>query len=73
MLDFFDRVGKLERIVNVSDLLVANTKKGSEAKARHTYQYAANESIVATCTATTFFSHDVMPPAAGVQGKGRIQ
>jgi Tfp pilus assembly protein PilO len=73
MLDFFDRVGKLERIVNVSDLLVANTKKGSEAKAKHTYQYAANESIVATCTATTFFSHDVMPPAAGVQGKGRIQ
>jgi type IV pilus assembly protein PilO len=73
MLDFFDRVGKLERIVNVSDLLVANTKKGSEAKTKHTYQYASNESIVATCTATTFFSHDVMPPAAGVQGKGRIQ
>jgi type IV pilus assembly protein PilO len=73
MLDFFDRVGKLERIVNVSDLLVANTKKSSEAKAKHTYAYAPNESIVATCTATTFFSHDVMPPAAGVQGKGRIQ
>jgi type IV pilus assembly protein PilO len=73
MLDFFDRVGKLERIVNVSDLLVANTKKGSEAKAKHTYAYAPNESIVATCTATTFFSHDVMPPAAGVQGKGRVQ
>jgi type IV pilus assembly protein PilO len=73
MLDFFDRVGKLERIVNVSDLLVANTKKGSEAKAKHQYAYAPNESIVATCTATTFFSHDVMPPAAGVQGKGRVQ
>jgi type IV pilus assembly protein PilO len=72
MLDFFDRVGKLERIVNVSDLLVANTKKGSEAKAKHTYQYAPNESIVATCTATTFFSHDVMPPAS-VPGKGRVQ
>ncbi len=72
MLDFFDRVGKLERIVNVSDLLVANTKKGSEAKARHAYQYAPNESIVATCTATTFFSHDVMPPAS-VPGKGRVQ
>jgi len=72
MLDFFDRVGKLERIVNVSDLLVANTKKGSEAKAKHTYQYAPNESIVATCTATTVFSHDVMPPAS-VPGKGRVQ
>ena len=29
MLNFFDRVGKLERIVNVSGLLVANTKNGS--------------------------------------------
>ena len=27
MLNFFDRVGKLERIVNVSGLLVATTKK----------------------------------------------
>jgi len=72
MLDFFDRVGKLERIVNVSDLLVANTKRGSDAKAKHAYQYAPNESIVATCTATTFFSHDVMPPAS-VPGKGRVQ
>jgi type IV pilus assembly protein PilO len=72
MLDFFNRVGKLERIVNVSDLLVANTKRGSDAKARHAYAYASNESIVATCTATTFFSHDVMPPAA-VPGKGRVQ
>jgi type IV pilus assembly protein PilO len=62
MLNFFDRVGKLERIVNVSNLLVASTKKPSDAKAKHTYQYAASESIVATCTATTFFSHDT--PAA---------
>jgi type IV pilus assembly protein PilO len=66
MLNFFDQVGKLERIVNISGLLVANTKKGSEAKARHLYQYAPNESVVATCTATTFFSHDLGPPAGKV-------
>ena len=64
MLSFFDQVSKLERIVNVSGLLMANTKKGSDAKAKHTYQYAPNESVVATCTATTFFSHDLNPPAA---------
>src|ERR1700730_7928731 len=63
VLNFFDRVGKLERIVNISDLLVASTKKPNEAKAKHTYQYAASESIVATCTATTFFSHDTQAPA----------
>src|SRR3989454_4957455 len=63
MLSFFDRVGKLERIVNVSGLLVATTKKPTEAKAKHVYQYAPNESVVATFTATTFFSHDMDPAA----------
>jgi type IV pilus assembly protein PilO len=67
MLNFFDRVGKLERIVNISGLLVANTKNPQGAKAKHTYQYAPNESVIATFTATTFFSHDLDPagPAPG--------
>jgi type IV pilus assembly protein PilO len=65
MLKFFDRVGKLERIVNVSGLLVANTKNPSGAKAKHTYQYLPNESVVATFTATTFFSHDLDPAGPG--------
>jgi type IV pilus assembly protein PilO len=69
MLNFFDRVGKLERIVNVSGLLVSTTKTPSAAKAKHTYQYAPNESVVATCTATTFFSHDSTPAAAGAGAK----
>jgi type IV pilus assembly protein PilO len=82
MVNFFEQVSKLERIVNVSDLLVANTKKGSEAKAKHAYHYAPNESVVATCVATTFFSHDssLAPANATVGGttgapapaKGRI-
>jgi type IV pilus assembly protein PilO len=71
MMNFFDRVAKLERIVNVSNLLVANTKKSSEAKAKHSYQYAPNESVVATCMATTFFSHD-QPVATPATAKGRI-
>jgi type IV pilus assembly protein PilO len=70
VLNFFDRVGKLERIVNMSGLLIANTKMGSAAKTKHTYQYAPNESVVATCQATTFFSHD-MVPSAGTPAKGR--
>jgi type IV pilus assembly protein PilO len=61
MLNFFDRVGKLERIVNISTLLVGNTKNPGDAKAKHTYQYAPNESVIATFTATTFFSHDLTP------------
>jgi hypothetical protein len=53
-------------------LLVANTKKGSEAKAKHVYMYAPNESVVATCTATTFFSHDTTPAAVPATAQGRI-
>ena len=68
-LNFFDRVSKLERIVNVSGLLVATTKNPSSAKAKHTYQYAPNESVVATFTATTYFSHDLQPSAAGAGTK----
>lgn len=69
VLNFFDHVSKLERIVNVSELLMANTKKGSEAKAKHAYQYAPNESVVATCVATTFFSHDSTPAVTPVKGR----
>jgi type IV pilus assembly protein PilO len=78
MVNFFDQVGKLERIVNVNDLLVSTTKKPADAKAKHVYQYAPNETIVATCTATTFFSHDLQPAvaangkAAPAKGKGTI-
>jgi type IV pilus assembly protein PilO len=63
-LNFFDRVSKLERIVNVSGLLVATTRNPSGAKVKHTYQYAPNESIIATFVATTYFSHDLAPSAA---------
>ena len=61
MLGFFDRLGKVERIVNVSNLLVSTTRKPADAKAKHTYQYAPSESVVATCMTTTYFSHDLDP------------
>jgi type IV pilus assembly protein PilO len=64
MLGFFDRVSKLERIVNVGNLLVSTTRKPGDAKAKHTYQYAPNESVVATCLTTTYFSHDLDPSGA---------
>ncbi len=66
MLNYFDRVSKLERIVNISDLLVSTTRKASEAKVKHTYQYAPNESVAASFVATTYFSHD--QPSAPAPG-----
>jgi type IV pilus assembly protein PilO len=61
MVGFFDRLNKVERIVNVTNLAVASTKKPGDAKARHTYQYAPGESVVATCLTTTYFSRDLDP------------
>jgi type IV pilus assembly protein PilO len=64
VLNFFERVAKLERIINVNNLLMASTKKPQGARAKKTYQYAPNESVIATCVANTFFSHDGTAPAA---------
>jgi type IV pilus assembly protein PilO len=71
MLNFFDRVGKLERIVNVSNLMVSTTKTPGDAKVKHTYEYAPNESVAASFTATTFYSHDLNVPAAKAAGMGK--
>lgn len=71
VLGFFDQVSKLERIVDISGLQVATTKKASDAKVKHTYNYAANESIVVSCVATTFFSNDLTPAQSAAPVKGR--
>jgi type IV pilus assembly protein PilO len=70
VLNFFDRVSKLERIVNISNLLVSTTRNPSAAKTKKTYQYAPNESVIAVFTATTYFSHDLTPAAAGAGKPG---
>lgn len=64
MLNFFDQVSKLERIVNISNLMVSTTKSAGDAKLKHTYQYAPNESVAASFTATTFYTHDLNSPQA---------
>jgi len=61
MLGFFDRLTKVERIVNVANLSVATPKAPAAAHTKHTYQYAPSESVVATCLTTTYFSHDLDP------------
>lgn len=67
LLNFFDKVAHMERIVNVSSLAMSTIKKPSGAGVRRQYTYAPGESVVVTCVATTFFSHDnttPMPAAA---------
>ncbi|HLW52907.1 MAG TPA: type 4a pilus biogenesis protein PilO [Candidatus Angelobacter sp.] len=75
VLNFFQRVGELERIVNIDNLQLASTKNTNAAKVKGTYPYTPGETIVASCTATTFFSRepDANPPAAatGAQRPGQ--
>lgn len=70
VMGFFDRVAKMDRIVNVSGLQMANVKNPGQAKVKKTYNYAPRESVVATFVATTFFSPKNPPPAAaGAKGQ----
>jgi type IV pilus assembly protein PilO len=61
---FFEQVGKIDRLVSVSGLSMANVKNPGQAKAKKSYIYAPGESVVATCTAAAFFSPKVQPAGA---------
>ena len=58
VLNFFQRISELERIVNVSNMQMANTKNSGAAKVKGTYPYNSGETVLANCVATTFFSHE---------------
>ena len=64
VLNFFTHTAKLERIINVAGLQMSTVKKPSDAKVKKAYQYAPSESVVVSCLATTFFSHESTPQAA---------
>lgn len=69
VLNFFQKVSELERIVNIDNMQMANVKKGSAAKVKGSYEWAPGETVVASCTATTFFSHEPEAPAPVTPGK----
>ena len=71
VLNFFQRVSELERIVNIDNLQMTNTKTTSAAKVKSTYPYAQGETVVASCTATTFFSHEPTPAAPAAPGAAK--
>lgn len=63
VMSFFQRVSELERIVNIDNLQMANPKNTSAAKVRGGYTYPPGDTVVASCTATTFFSREPGAPA----------
>ncbi|HXJ15612.1 MAG TPA: type 4a pilus biogenesis protein PilO [Candidatus Polarisedimenticolia bacterium] len=60
VLDFFARLGRLSRIINVGDLKMAEIKSASGTK----FHMAPGTSVSGTFTITTFFSNAAAQPAA---------
>lgn len=63
MLNFFEKVAGMERIVNIDNLRMAAIA-GKSSAVKHRYDYAPTESVTVACTAKTFFSKPVVPVAA---------
>lgn len=71
VMSFFDKVAHLERIINIGNLQMATPARQPDAKTRKKYNYAPGESVVASCTATTFFSRapEAAPAAPAAPAK----
>ncbi|MGH9603619.1 MAG: type 4a pilus biogenesis protein PilO [Terriglobales bacterium] len=64
VLNFFERVGRLERIVNITDVKLSNPEKGQQnIKTKKKYNYGPDETVVSVCQAMTFFT-PATPPAS---------
>lgn len=68
MLKFFEKVGTMERIVNVDNLKMSGIGSKAGAPVRHHYEYAPGETVTVACTAKTFFSQANQIAAQPVPG-----
>jgi Tfp pilus assembly protein PilO len=69
LLDFFGRLSRLSRIINVGDLDFADPDKAKGAK----YILRPGTTVSATFTATTYFTKPAdlgTPPAGGAKAQG---
>jgi type IV pilus assembly protein PilO len=69
VLDFFSRLGRLSRIINVGDLKLSAIGKGAGGK----FHMTSGTSVVGTFTITTFFTQaaESAPSAAGAKTPGQ--
>lgn len=56
VISFFDELGKLSRIINVTDIKLDAL---ASAKGKKNFTYGPGESVGGSCTATTFFTKSV--------------
>lgn len=72
VLSFFDKVSKLERIINISGLQMASVLEPGAAKTKKKYKYAPTETVVATCVATSYYTQDA-PSATTAPGNPTLK
>jgi type IV pilus assembly protein PilO len=65
VVNFFDRLQKLERIVNVGHLTMGSVK-GGKSGVKRSYTWSPNETVASSCVLTTYYSNpkSATPPAA---------
>ena len=63
MLNFFEKIGTMERIVNIEDLKMSGIGSKAQQVTKRHYDYAPGETITVACTAKTFFSAAETAPA----------
>jgi type IV pilus assembly protein PilO len=65
VVNFFDRLQKLDRIVNVSHFSMGSLK-GGKTGVKRSYTWSPNETVATGCVLTTFYSSSkaVTPPTA---------
>ena len=69
VLQFYDRLGRVERITNVSDLRMGGIQSGRGVGKK--YDYSPNETVSAICTVITFFSREEAPAPEQPVGRAR--
>jgi type IV pilus assembly protein PilO len=68
IMQFYDRLGRVERITNITDLKMGGIQSGARGK----YETSPNTTVSAVCTVTTFFSReDSGDPKAAVAKPAR--
>ncbi len=67
--NFFGRLGRLSRIINVGDLAFLGQEKANSQISK--YGIRPDHTVVATCTVTTFFTKAVEPAPGSKAAKGK--
>ena len=67
MLHFFEKVGTMERIVNIDGLKMSGIGSKGGSVTKHRYEYAPGETVTVACTAKTFYSQTVGAAAPGAK------